>query len=67
MKTYQRTEPCGAYQRVTTVTSNGSYAVSVCWDDGTAWETVKTTLSDMGWHSLGEFLQHRRGFREVRI
>lgn len=66
MATYKRTELCadGAYQLETTIDDNGSYKQTVVWPDGETVEKIETTVTEMGWPSTKEFLEHRRGFEK---
>ena len=66
MATYKRTENWagGAYQLVTTIDDSGTYKQTVEWPDGVTVEKTETTVTDMGWTSVKDFLEHRRGFEK---
>lgn len=62
---YKRTEHRNGYDVITTVDDSGNYESLVKYNDGTIRPPVKSTLQNMGWGSLKEFLRERQGFAKV--
>ena len=62
-KTYTRIENWGEFLKITDVNSEGSYYQRAVWPDGVVTGEYRTTLQDMGWASLHDFLAHRKGFK----
>ena len=63
-KVYIRIEDRGEYRNVTTVDSEGGYCQrNVCGEnDEHVLNKFRTTLTEMGWKSLAEFLKGRKRF-----
>ena len=62
---YQRITYHDGYETITTVTDSGVYEYISKWKDGVITSHYKTTLQNMGWRSLKEFLQYKKGFKKV--
>lgn len=62
---YQRTEPRNGYDVITTVDDTGNYEQVAKWPDGSITSRYKMNLLQIGWGSVKEFLQERRGFVKV--
>ena len=65
MKTYQRTESCGSYARVTEIKEDGSWHTWAQWPDGMTLNHTYMTIQDMGWENIKEFLANKTGFQEI--
>ncbi len=63
-KVYIRIEDRGEYRNVTTVDSEGSYCQRNVYgeNDEHVLNEFRTTLTEMGWKSLAEFLKGRKRF-----
>lgn len=59
---YIRTEQCGNYKRITTVTDACRYEQIAIWPDGLITSSFSDTIQNMGWPSVREFLKARPGF-----
>lgn len=63
---YQRIESTKGYKRITTVDTNGDYVQIVKFDDGTITSYYQDNIFKMGWKSLNEFLNFRKGFAHIK-
>lgn len=63
-KVYIRVEDHGEYRNITTVDSDGNYCQRSVYgeNDEHVLSEVRTTLKEMGWKSLAEFLKGRKRF-----
>lgn len=61
---YIRVEDRGEYRNITTVDSDGNYHQRCVYgeNDEHVLSEVRTTLKEMGWKSLAEFLKGRKQF-----
>ncbi len=62
---YRRIEPGPGYQKITVVTEDGTYTQHTQWTGGIATGFYKSTLQEMGWESVKQFLKSRPGFEKV--
>lgn len=64
VKVYIRVEDHGEYRNITTVDSDGNYCQCSVYgeNDEHVLSEVRTTLKEMGWKSLAEFLKGRKRF-----
>lgn len=62
MKTYERIAHEGYYKTITRVSEDGTYTYVHVWDDGFKLPPYKTTIQDMGWNSLKDFLSKKKDF-----
>ncbi len=65
MKTYQRIEQRNGYQQITEVTEGGTYTARAQWPDGIITSCYKTTVQEMGWQSVKDFLRSRPHFKAI--
>lgn len=61
---YTKTEQRNGYQLITTVDDKGNYSIYIKWENSPPELQVKTTIFEMGWRSVAEFLRVRRGFKK---
>lgn len=62
MKVYKRTTEHGDYNTITIVQEDGTYTSVNVWNDGFKNMSYKTTVQEMGWKSVKEFLSHKKNF-----
>lgn len=67
MKYQREIDYPGRYRNITIIDDEGNYEQFNEWYDGIRMGYYRTTLYEMGWHSVKEFLKEKNNFVKVVI
>lgn len=64
---YKRVTPGAGFQYISVLdTDTNELTTSAVWPDGSVTSKTKINILEVGWRSVAEFLQERKGFKPMQ-